>query len=150
MIWIYVFLGLAGVLNTVQSGSNSTLQKVSHHPILPAFVSFAVGLLCLGIAWLGYAAYTRSPMPSASDLARAPWWAWIGGLLGCVYVLAMVNVSSKVGAAVFTGITVTVGIVTSVVMDHFGLLGFEQHKASPWRLLGVVLMLGGIALVSRF
>ena len=55
--------------------------------------------------------------------------------------------SERLGAAVFTGITVTAAIITSVVLDHFGWVGFAQHTADPWRILGCALMIGGLVLV---
>ena len=36
------------------------------------------------------------------------------------------------------------------VLDHFALVGFEQHPAGLWRIAGCVLMVGGLALVSAF
>jgi transporter family-2 protein len=40
--------------------------------------------------------------------------------------------------------------VCSVVLDHFGWLGFEAHAASPLRLVGAALMIVGFVLISRF
>ena len=48
------------------------------------------------------------------------------------------------------GVTVTVAIVTSLVMDHFGLLGFEIHKAGLARIAGGILMVAGIGLIAAF
>jgi transporter family-2 protein len=41
-------------------------------------------------------------------------------------------------------------IVCSVVIDHFGLLGFATREASPGRLLGVAFIAAGVALVRFF
>ena len=150
MIFLYIFLAVSGVLNTIQAGSNSTLHKQLHHPILPAIVSFGVGSGALLLALVLYGWITRTPLPTAQQWSSAPWWAWIGGLLGSVYVLGMVNLSGKVGAGVFTGLTVTAGIVTSLVMDHFGLLGFERHSANIPRLVGGALMIAGLFLIGKF
>lgn len=79
-----------------------------------------------------------------------PWWAWLGGAMGAAYVLAMIILAERLGAALFTGITVTAAIVTSVALDHYGWLGFAQHSAGPWRILGGVMMIGGVALISLF
>jgi transporter family-2 protein len=45
---------------------------------------------------------------------------------------------------------VTAAVVVSLALDHFGLVGFEEHRANPWRLLGAALMIAGVALVARF
>ena len=70
--------------------------------------------------------------------------------MGCVYVLALTDASGKVGAGTFTGLTVTSVIITSILLDHYGLLGFEQHYASVPRLFGAALMIVGIVLISRY
>ena len=137
---------LAGILNTVQSGANVTLTKATGQPILALFVvaltgtaTYAAAIPFVGLAW-----------PGAERFASVPWWAWTGGVLGGVYVLSMVFVAPVVGAAAFTGVTVTAGLVTSLVLDHFGWLGFDVHAAGLGRILGGLLMVAGVALVCLF
>ena len=135
---------VAGALNTVQSGANATLNKSLGQPVTVALVVAAVSVavylaasLFLGLGW-----------PGPDRIAQTPWWAWIGGALGAVYVLTAILFADKLGAAVFTGLTVTAGIVTSIALDHFGLVGFQQHSAGLWRIIGGAVMIGGLILVS--
>jgi transporter family-2 protein len=37
-----------------------------------------------------------------------------------------------------------------VVLDHFGLIGFELHSARAVRIFGCLLMVAGLALIWRF
>lgn len=67
--------------------------------------------------------------------------------MGATYVRATIFIAERLGAAVFTGITVTAAIDTSVVLDRFGWVGFAPHSADPWRILGSALMIGGLGLV---
>ena len=137
---------VAGILNTVQNGANATLNKTLEAPILTAFIVTGgnVGVYLLASLVVGFA------WPSGERAAAVPWWAWIGGALGACYVLSVIFLAQKLGAAVFTGLSVTAAIVTSVALDHFGWAGFEQHSAGLWRIVGCVLMIGGLALVSLF
>ncbi len=89
-------------------------------------------------------------LPSADDIALVPWWAWIGGVMGATYILSMVLAADQLGAAVFMGVTVTMAVITSLVMDHFGLMGFEQHPAGVGRIVGGLLMVVGLALIAKF
>ncbi len=118
--------------------------------MLPAIAAGLGGLVVLLVALVAYTGWTRTPLPSAAQWAAAPWWSWTGGILGCAYVLAMVNAPEKVGAGMFVGITVTAAIVTSLALDHFGVLGLEPHTASVPRLLGGALMIGGVGLLAKF
>lgn len=137
---------LAGVLNTVQSGANATLAKGLGQPIAAALAVtlgnvavYMVAALFVGLRW-----------PDPGKAAQLPWWAWTGGVCGAAYVLAVLFFAEKLGAAVFTGCTVTAAILTSVALDHFGLVGFKEHAAGLWRLVGCALMIGGLALISAF
>jgi bacterial/archaeal transporter family-2 protein len=145
-VLLVLIAALAGVLNTVQSGANSTLSRALEQPIVAALVVSGVNAafyvvvgLFVGMGW-----------PSSQRIASVPWWAWLGGLMGGAYVLAVIYLAQRLGAAVFIGITVTAAIITSTVMDHFGWVGFQQHSAGLWRIVGCVLMVGGLALVSLF
>jgi transporter family-2 protein len=147
MSWLlYLFAIVAGALNTVQSGANVTLNKSLEQPILAALVVAAVG----ATVYLLAAPFMGLGVPSAEKVAAVPWWGWLGGALGAVYVLSMILIAGRVGAAAFTGLTVTSAIVTSILLDHFGWLGFDVHVAGLWRLLGGVLMIAGLLLVCIF
>ena len=49
-----------------------------------------------------------------------------------------------------TALIVTGQLVCSVVLDHFGLLGFELHVLGAGRIIGCALLLAGTALIWRF
>ena len=56
----------------------------------------------------------------------------------------------KVGAAIFGGLTITANLIMSLLIDNWGLFGMPVHSLNIWRVLGCALMIGGIALISRF
>jgi transporter family-2 protein len=70
--------------------------------------------------------------------------------LGSIYIIAGIAVPGKIGASSFTGMTVTAAIITSILMDHFGLVGFKQHSAGFARIAGACLMIGGLVLIAKF
>lgn len=147
MWYLYGFVLLAGIANTVQSGQNATLAKGLSQPLtaglvvglLAAFSILVVGLVSGRLAW-----------PSAEEVLQMPWWAWLGGFLGSGVVILQLLVARQIGAGSFLGLLVTAGVVTSIVLDHFGWAGFEVHPASPWRIFGGALMIGGVLLVAVF
>ena len=154
MALLWLFIAVAAMLNTMQSGSSQTLQKQMAHPTLPAIVTYITGGLFFVLATLVYDAVAGKALPTAAAwrgfAVAGPWWMWIGGLLGAVYVLAMVNASGKVGAGVFIGVSVTASVLTSLTLDHFALMGFKQHTASVPRLIGAALMIAGLVLIGKY
>ncbi|WP_428393211.1 DMT family transporter [Lichenicoccus sp.] len=135
----------AGVGSALESGSNSMLQKTLSSLLwsvaLVAVVSVVVGLLL--------AALFGGPLPSGK-LEEAPWWAWLGGLFGVLFLFATVYVSPKLGAGPFVATIVTSSTFMSLAMDNFGLMGFEVHKAGVGRIIGGLLMAAGVACVAAF
>ena len=92
---------------------------------------------------------SRPPLPDRSSLVRGPWWIWVGGLVGACYVASAASFASKLGAAPWLGLIVTGQVLASLLMDHFGLLGFPTHPLSTGRFLGVALLIAGVTLVVR-
>lgn len=141
---LYLLTVLSGVLNPVQSGLTGSLEKALGRPFLVAVVSLALSLLCAVVGALA----TRQLGWPASKAAAAPWWAWLAGLAGFVVLIAWPYAAQRLGAASFTGLTVTASVMFSVLLDQYGLLGFEQHTAGWGRIVGAALMCAGVLLVS--
>jgi transporter family-2 protein len=87
--------------------------------------------------------------PTGAQLAAVPWWAWIGGLLGAVYVANALIAVSAIGAGGVAAATVAGQLTASVVIDRLGLFGLDEVALSPERLLGVALLIAGTLLVVR-
>lgn len=147
MWYLYAFALLAGIANAIEPGQNATLAKATGQPMLAGMFCFGLAALCLFAVMM----VVRLPIkPVAATASNVSWWAWPGGVLGAVIVLAQLYVSEKLGAAPFLGCVVTAGVIGSIVLDHYGLVGFKRHRASRWRIVGGCLMITGVALVALF
>ena len=142
----YLFVALGGMFNTVQSGANAQLRKSLNQPVLSGAVVYATGLAGLLVLLL----FAHPVKPAADRLAQTPWWAWAGGVLSIGSTMAGLMLSRKMGSAVFTSLSLTTALVTSVLLDHFGWVGFEVHRANPLRVVGCGLMITGILLIAKF
>ncbi len=145
--WIlYVAAIASGMANPAQAGANAQLKKSAGEALFSAIVVYGSGLLSMLLLHL----VLRAAWPGSGKLAGVPWWAWTGGLLSLASTMAGITLAQKMGSGVFTGITLTAAIATSILLDHFGWIGFEQHTASWPRVLGCALMISGLWLVARF
>ena len=60
-------------------------------------------------------------------------------------------VPEKIGAASFTGMTVTAAITTSIVMGPlWAWSDLKQHSVGLLRILGACLMFAGLFLIAKF
>ncbi len=135
----------SGAALAVQVGMNNALRARVGHPMLAALVSFAVGTTVLAV----YALIARPSLPDRSALVEGPSWMWLGGVVGAVYVACAAAFAARLGAAAWLALIVTGQILASLVMDHFGLVGFPRRPISPTRLIGALLLLIGVAMVLK-
>ena len=147
MWFLYVVALLAGIGTAIQPGQSAQLSRSLGEPFAAALVSLMIGaatIIAIGLVT------GRLHLPSADGSADMPWWAWLGGVVGALVILSQLFVSQPIGAASYLGLMVTAGVVTSIALDHYGLIGFTTHPASAWRLVGGGLMIAGVTLVAVF
>jgi transporter family-2 protein len=114
-------------------------------PVNAAFVSFAVGTAALGI--LAVILQTKPDMVAARNL---PWYAWVGGLYGAVFVVAAAWGVPRLGVALTITLMVAGQLLIGLILDQVGAFGAPQHPISLGRLAGVALVIGGVLMVRRF
>lgn len=136
---------LAGVSIVVQQALNANLRTALGSAAWSGFMSYLVGLICMALLVV----VLRDPMPSASVAVRIPWWAWSGGLFGAIFIGLAILLVPQLGSATFIALLVAGQLLASVVVDHFGLLGLAQRSIDLPRLLGVMLLIGGVILIRR-
>jgi transporter family-2 protein len=147
VVWPYLlFAFAAGVALPLQFGINAQLAPWLESPVRAAFVSFLTGTIVLAVA----AALVFKPMPSWSRLGHAPWWVWVGGAFGAFYVVGSIVAAPRLGAAALIAAIVAGQSLASVVVDHFGWVGFEPKPVSAGRIVGMAFVGAGVALVRFF
>lgn len=143
--WAILALALlVGAAIAMQAGVNATLGKGLQSPVQSAFVSFAVGTLALAVVLVAM----RESFVGTRALAGIPLWAWTGGLLGAFLVAASVEVAPRMGAAAFLAAVIAGQLLTALVLDQYGWLGFEERVVT-WRRAGAVALIGAGALLMR-
>jgi len=139
---LLAFLVGAGLV--IQVGLNMAVSRVLGSAALGALANFLVGIAALVALLL----VTRQSLPDRTMLASVPAWAWLGGLFGAAYVSLATFAGPRLGALLLLALTVAGQMVASLIVDHYGLLGFTQQPVTPQRLLGVAFLIVGIWLVA--
>lgn len=146
MLFLLFLAALAGgTANPFQAGTNAQLNKNLGQSIWATIVVYSLGLLTLLLVQL----FVRQPLPF-DKVSAVPWWAWLGAPISLVSTFIALSIAQKMGSSIFTGVTLTASIITSVALDHFGLIGFKQHPAGPARVGGCALMIVGLWLIAKF
>ncbi len=144
--WFLPIVIVAGALQAMGNSMNAQLRNSISNPWLASAISFALILAFFLCAF----AVNPKPLPTLAGINAMPWWAPVGGLAGAVAVFAGLTMVDKIGAGPFNGLIITANIIASVVIDHYGFLNMPAHPLSLWRVVGIVLMVGGVSLVAKF
>lgn len=132
---------VGGAFTALQGPTNARLAGAVASPVNAALISFAVGTLVL-------AAVLRTP-PDMEATRALPFWAWLGGAYGAVFVVAAAFAVPRLGVASTITLMIAGQLALSLVLDHFGWLGVPRQPLSLTRIAGVALVLAGVLLVRR-
>lgn len=144
-LWFPVVLALlAGGMVALQAPTNVLLSRAGGSPLLAALISFAVGTAALLVAWL-----VAGPRPAVAPFAALPWYAWLGGLYGAVFVAIAAFAAPRLGLATLITLGIAGQIVVALALDHAGAFGLPRTAISPMRLAGALLVVAGVVLVRR-
>lgn len=143
---LYLVALLGGGAFVLQQTVNASLRSAIGSPFWAGLTNFVVGAVALSALLLA----VREPIPSLQIAARAPWYAWAGGLLGALYIVGTILLFPRLGAATVVGLFIVGQILSSLAFDQFGLLGVPVREVGIARLLGAVLMIVGVGLVCAF
>ena len=144
VLWIIIAF-VSGSFLPIQAGLNTRLGKSIESPVYSSMISFIVG----AFAVLLYIAFTKQHVTWAG-IKTAPAYVWIGGALGAFYVTAIILAFPRIGPALTFGLVVAGQMVIAVLLDHFNILVAQQHSINIWRILGIVLIIGGVVIIRKF
>lgn len=134
-----------GAATALQAPTNARMMTAVGSPVNAAFASFAIGTAALGI--LAVLLQARPDMAASRAL---PWYAWVGGLYGAIFVVAAAWGVPRLGVATTIILMVAGQLLLSVALDHFGAMGMPKQPISWGRVAGVLMVLGGVLMVRRF
>jgi len=146
LIPLLVLAFAAGAGLPFQAGINATLADYLGSPLRASLVSFIVGTVAL----LAIVVIAARSWPATGKVSGAPWWVWVGGFFGVLYVATAAVAAPRIGAVALLTFVLAGQTVASVVIDHFGWVGFKEQALTPGRLVGLALLAAGVTLVRVF
>ena len=135
---------IAGAVVPFQSAVNASLGRGLGHPLWATLASLLVSILVLLPIMLAM----RVPLPSVAFINKAPLWMWAGGAFGVCFISLALVLLPKLGASGFMALALAGQVVASLVLDHFGWFGLVQRQVSLPRVLGALLLIGGVVLIQ--
>lgn len=147
MKYLIMFLTLVtGAILPAQAVLNTRLGRQTGGPLMGALLSFSVGLICLLLLNL---VTNPSSVVHLRPAHVSPWYIWIGGFLGAIFVGFITWVNQQQGVALTFALVVSGQIFCSLVIDHFGLLGSAVRTITFEKIVGAILIIIGIILIKK-
>jgi transporter family-2 protein len=141
---LLLLAAFAGAVVPFQSAINSNLARGLGHPLWATLASLLVSVLVL----LPVILALRLPLPSLGFFSKAPLWMWAGGAFGVCFVALAVMLLPRLGASGFVALALAGQVIASMVLDHFGLFGLVEKQLTVSRVLGALLLIGGVGLIQ--
>lgn len=129
----------------IQTAINSRLGSVSGSSFLASMVSFVVGAIFLNVLLI---LTGTSPLVNMTTITSNPWWIWLGGVLGVIGLTTNILLFPKLGSVQTAVLPIFGQIVMGQIIDQFGLFKSPISKFTIIKLVGLVLVAGGMLLAT--
>lgn len=136
---------LSGCLSAVVGAILASLGQVIGSAIQATTVLFAIATVvmivycCLG----GSIVKTRKAFTTS-----APWWIWMGGILGAVIVYGNAWLIPLIGVSAFMMALLIGQLLLSLLMERQGWLGAPKKHISWTQYAGIIIMLAGVFMIK--
>lgn len=115
--WIPILFAVsAGLLFSVQQAVNGQVARATGQPLAATFTNFLFGCIVLGAVFgIGLSLLGHD----FSGLLSAPWWAYLGGLIGIAFITIGAFTVPIVGVLVFALLSIMGQLIGSLALDIF-------------------------------
>ncbi len=142
-LFLFLIAFGAGSAISVQAAVNSQLAGgLGGNTVAAALVSFLIGTAALAAI-----AISKGGLATAiASLPAQPVWRFGGGLLGATAIFCTVLLAPRIGLANMLALVIAGQLLSSLLIDQFGLIGVVARPVSAIKLAGAAVMLGGVLL----
>lgn len=144
----YLLSFIAGICLTFQANKNGQLRLQVNNPILSSLISFVIGSVCLCIA-LNVQLISKSYTISTQTFSNVRWWMLLGGILGAIYIFSSILIPERIGFSVMFCLIIAGQMISTILVENFGLLGNPIQRITPQKAIGVFLLLVSVYLIRK-
>ena len=141
---VTAFLGASAI---TQIGVNASLAKQIGHYLPASAVSFLGGTVLLAVinGWMWARASAAGSLPTKKEGRWAGFRVWelCGGFIGTCTLVASTALSPQLGFTLGATVSAAGSTLSSLLVDHFGLLDMPRRRISWQRLCGGLLVVVG-------
>ncbi|MBR5117791.1 MAG: DMT family transporter [Muribaculaceae bacterium] len=136
---------LSGCLSAVVGAILASLGQVIGSAIQATTVLFAIATVIMIVFCCVNGSVIKV---SKAFTTNAPWWIWMGGILGAIIVYGNAWLIPLIGVSVFMMALLIGQLLLSLLMEKHGWLGAPKKHISWTQYVGIIIMLAGIFLIK--
>lgn len=147
MKYILMFITfLVGSIIPIQAVVNARLGSQTGGATMGALLSFFTGFMWM---LLLNTSINSNALISLKPLSTGPWYIWLGGLIGAIFVSYITWVNQKQGVGLTFALVISGQIFISLLIDHFGLFGSAIRTITLEKIIGAAFIIAGIILIKK-
>ncbi len=140
---LYVMTLFLGVVLVVHLAMNGQVGSMMKNPRVANALFWCIGALtALAIGLTGWKAGALAPLKDVNLVLLT------GGAMGACLVFAIAGLMPQVGARDVMIMLIAGQIVGGLVLSHYGWLGSPQQSITPIKVVGILVMIGGVVLTT--
>lgn len=143
---LMVITFFVGAIIPIQAILNARLGRQIGGSLMGAFMSFFTGTIALFILNI---LVSSQVIINLKQTVAGPWYIWLGGLIGAVFVGYITWINQQQGVALTFALVIAGQLFISLLIDHFGLFGSAIRTITLEKIAGVILIIAGIILIKR-
>jgi transporter family-2 protein len=136
--YVLAAAAIGGIL-TLQPGLNAEVGRRVGNGFGAGMISIFVSAIVSAALVFG----TRQQVAWSATLSM-PWYLWIAGAIGVVFVVGSALLAPVLGAGLLFISVVAGQMIVATINDYTGFAGYSSHGFDGWRLAGILLVLAGV------
>ncbi|WP_243681150.1 DMT family transporter [Lacticaseibacillus manihotivorans] len=145
---VSILIGLAiGFGLPIQTSINSRLKDAFGSPFWSSLISFAIGTV--GLAGVVLVQGERL-IPTLATISSLPWWLWLGGIFGVIYLTSNILLFPQLGAVQTVIFPVLGQILMGLLIDNGGWFDTARNPLTTMRVIGALLVIAGVLITVLY
>lgn len=145
-VFLWQAIGFSGgAIFAMQPSMNSLLSGGLSSAIHAAWITFFTATVLLSI--IVFSMRSSRIYISRIFSSEKPWWSWLGGIIGGIFVTGFAFFADKVSIGVLLVTSICGMLAMSIFIDKYGLFSAPKKAIGIRQYIGLLLIVGGVALL---
>ena len=142
-VYLIALMLLIGFVLTLHLAMNAQVGNMVKNPRMGNALFWTIGAITAII--IGISGWDPAFF---SNLKGVPLWLLTAGIMGGALVFGIAWAMPKLGAGTAFVLMIAGQVIAGMIFSHFGLLGSPVERISLIKILGVLLLIGGVGIIT--